>query len=453
MCGVVARLGKGDISESLKRLEHRGIRSKVKETRSGSIGHVRLPIVGLGEEFDQPISSSPWTIAFVGEILDYKETHPHFECDLQLVEELWRTSINGHTFGNHDGFWSIVAMDANSDTLHLLCDYLGQKPLYYRKDVPSAASEPDALLPMGPVSWDEVYFSAVRKWGYCPDLRRTPYNEIKHVLPGEYVVLYQNGFCVRDIVDPIIPIQCSEQDIANEIDAAVRRRVLSSDVPVAALVSGGVDSSIVYTLAMRYGYGDVVPYHTTSNGAVFDQDELRRATDLVHPEILNLSAPDVTLAEALAAFQEPIDLGSLTQQMALAKSIDERVCLTGDGADELFGGYGRASVYDSQYSDTFQELPAWHLPRLDRIMMKTCVEVRSPFLARGVVARALGLPWERRRNKNALREMFRDTVREEFLNAPKIPMKTTAVEMSPIEYREIVIAEFKRIKDGKVNFK
>jgi asparagine synthetase B (glutamine-hydrolysing) len=115
----------------------------------------------------------------------------------------------------------------------------------------------------------------------------------------------------------------------------------------------------------------------------------------------------------------------LRPQIALARAIGDKqtVCLTGDGADEGFGGYGRAMRYDSQGSDLFHELPAWHLVRLDRVMMRHRIEVRSPFLARQVVQIALGLPYEERRNKKILRDLFRDDLPPEIADQPKKPLR------------------------------
>lgn len=448
MCGVVARLGRIDRSfdEAVRRIEHRGIRTGVKSARCGAVGHARLPIVGLGEENDQPVAAMGWVIGFVGEILDYKETHPHLECDLPLVVEMWTTGR--HDFRSRDGFWGIAAIHIPTSTLHVLCDYLAQKPMYYRTDFPSAASEPAALLPFGPVTWDEIYFSAVRKWGYCPDLTRTPWQEVKHVLPGEYVKIHENGYCVRESYDPLTPQNMSEAALQAEVEKAVRRRLMSSDVPVAALVSGGLDSSIVYTLAAHYGF--VKAYHTTSSNGAFDPVERERAERLVLPPqefafVKTEWGHTDSVHSAVGTMQEPIDLGSLLPQLALSNAVTERVCLTGDGADELFGGYSRSIRYDSQASDIFHELPAWHLPRLDRVMMRQRIEVRSPFLARQVVRGAMGLPWDRRQDKVALREMFKGWLPDEYLRAPKVPMKRAEVERDTDGYRSDLIEIFKEL--------
>jgi asparagine synthetase B (glutamine-hydrolysing) len=263
MCGVVAVLGphRHALELALLLLSHRGIRHKITDCASGYVGHVRLPIVGLGEDNDQPMWQPPWLLGFVGELLDFRDLDPSAECDAPLVQDLWHKS-GPEGFTKRDGFWGIAAINQDTDELHVFCDYLAQKPMYYRTDVPSAASEINALRPFGPVTLDKIYLGAVIKWGYCPELERTPFCEIKHVLPGEHVVLSPDGSLSRRIADPLVPVGTPSHGLLyREMDNAVRRRMAATDVPVACLLSGGVDSAIVYTLAACYG--TVKPYYVS----------------------------------------------------------------------------------------------------------------------------------------------------------------------------------------------
>lgn len=445
MCGVVGALGATDeqMNEALEALQHRGIRSAIGSCSAGSIGHVRLPIVGLGQEHDQPMRRGDWLIGFVGELLDFREHNPAAECDAEVLADEWEAA-GPQALTVHDGFWGVIAIHEKMRVLHVVTDYLGQKPMYYRTDRAAAASELDALKAFGPVTLDKVYLSACIKWGYCPDVERTPYNEIKHVLPGEHVILGM-GRSFRKITDPIqeTAMTWSATHMRLEIEAAVKRRVLSSDVQTACLVSGGVDSAIVYTLAARHG--QPVPYFVISEKT--DDPEYLKAKSVINgvemPATMRVCRfDDVGIHEAMLIMQEPIDLGSLRPQIALSRAVKERVCLTGDGADELFGGYQRSQRYDSQYTDTFQELPAWHLPRLDRVMMRERIEVRSPFLARNVVRMALSLPHELRKDKIFLRQLFSDILPPSIAQAPKKALRTSEIEHDRENYSRALVQEF-----------
>lgn len=425
MCGVAASVGdrSGErVTRMTQRLSHRGIRSSVTELGGASVGHVRLPIVGVGEDHDQPVRRGPWTVAFVGEILDFRERDPLAECDVDLVADAWSES-GPEGFRELDGFWSVVAHDARDGTVHCLVDYLSQKPLYLRTDggLSAVASEPDALLDLGPVVLDRVYLGAVVRYGYCQETWRTPYEGVRRMTPGEYAVLGPEGLRSLRRVDVLDPVRGSDDDLRREVEAAVRRRVTSSDVSVACLLSGGLDSSIAYVLGSRHG--DLRAFHA-ENG---EREVCVRVTNRF--EDVALSTMD--LPTALSYHQEPIDLGSLVPQAALSDAVGRtgtRVCLTGDGADEVFGGYGRSLRYDSQASDVWHELVAWHLPRLDRVMMRNLVEVRSPFLARRVVRIGLGLPWSDRRDKSSLRRVFRGELPAGVADVVKRPLRTIEVE-------------------------
>lgn len=240
------------------------------------------------------------------------------------------------------------------------------------------------------------------------------------MLPGE-VATISAGQVSYERIDRVRPTVGSPGDLRDEIILAVRRRAISSDVPVACLVSGGLDSSITYTLARRYN--EITPYHV-ENG------ELEQCQSIA-PQAQIIPAGNVSLDRGLLYMQEPIDLGSLLPQVALSDAIGREgfhVALTGDGADELLSGYGRSYRYDSQSSDVWHELVAWHLPRLDRVMMRNRVEVRSPFLARRVVELSLGIPWSLRYKKRILREIFRGELPAKIIDAPKHPLKTAQIE-------------------------
>ncbi len=440
MCGVIASVGTGSadvVERGLKSMSYRGIRSRIVDLgRAGAMGHVRLPIVGVGEDNDQPVRVYPWTIGFVGEVFGFRELRPDLDCDLGLVVDRW-TERGPGGFIDLDGFWSVVAWDSRTERLHCLVDYLSQKPLYVRTDG-SRSTVASELRPLvaGSLSrpdLDRIYLSACVKWGYCPEAWRTPYVGIRRMLPGEYAVLSESGIERLEVVDPLSP---RSGDVAELVEEATRVRVLSSDVPVAALVSGGLDSAIVYTLASRYG--NVRAYHV-ENGEKDAYRQVCRGGVVVAME-------GVSVNRALDYHQEPVDLGSLIPQVAISDAVasagGERVCLTGDGADECFGGYARASRYDSQASDLFHELVAWHLLRLDRVMMRNRIEVRSPFLARRVVEAAMALPREQRIDKRVLRDSFRNMLPEGVADVPKRALRTSIVEGGREEWSRVLVEKF-----------
>jgi asparagine synthase (glutamine-hydrolysing) len=337
MCGVAAAVGQDaavQVHKMIDRMAHRGVRSKVEYGEDWAVGHVRLPVVGVGEEYDQPVKNALWTLAWVGEVLDFRERNPLAGCDTDLVVRSWSEGMH-QRFLAFDGFWSVVAYDSQAGGIHCLVDYLAQKPLYYRGVGKGfvVASEPDAVASVGRVDLDKIYLGACIKWGYCPEPRRTPYIGVWKTAPGDYLYLHPGYNPDVRRVDILQPAGLSIAGLREEIVRAVRRRVVSADVPVACLVSGGLDSSIVYTLAKRYG--DVKPYHV-ENG------EWGQCSK-VAPESKRINLTNAPVAsKCLDYIQEPIDLGSLVPQVALSDAVraagNEVVVLTGDGADELFGG-------------------------------------------------------------------------------------------------------------------
>jgi asparagine synthetase B (glutamine-hydrolysing) len=123
--------------------------------------------------------------------------------------------------------------------------------------------------------------------------------------------------------------------------------------------------------------------------------------------------------------------------------------LSGDGADELFGGYTRAKEYDSQYSDVFCELPFYHLPKLDRTMMRSTVELRPPFLAPSVIKHGLNTPYEERNGeKKRLKSEFGSIVPQPILDRDKHPLKTDEIRNDPMRQRLVNQSIWRDIDNG-----
>lgn len=439
MCGLVLTRDEKSARVALDAMPHRGLPGRARTQTVGpwTLGHVRLPIQGLTEKFDQPYQHEEWTIAFVGEIFNFREIDPGAESDVQVAARVW-TEDGPSGFKQFDGFWAFVAVDNRTFEAHVLTDYLAQKPLYVSRDECVVASEIRAVADV--IGWtvDPLFMSSVRKFGYHVG-NQSPVMGVEKISPSRHIVFDAGGRVTRDFVyDRLCP---TPRDIRSEIERAVERRLIS-DVPVCALSSGGLDSTIVVQIARRHA--DVRTYHVENGEAEFARE--------VSPGVVMIHTEDVSVEDALDANEGPQDLGSMIPQVALARALairGEHVVLSGDGADELFGGYRRSKEYDSQWSDVFEELVHYHLPRLDKVMMRSTIELRSPFLARGVVEGALALPREARTGKKILRELFSDIVPKNILERKKHPLKSQHVLSRGIEWSRHLCDVYEEILSEK----
>lgn len=466
MCGLIAILdwnaggwsssleATKAVDKGLKRMAYRGLPGRSLVIREGNtiIGHTRLPIINLDTSADQPMVVNGTVGAFVGEIFNYREINKvapsqgSYYVNLTYepksdTETLIKTFTDCGLEGFHqfDGFWAAIFVRRAIVTV--VTDYLSQKPLYFHKQSMMVASEPAALiaalkdrLPQPPL--DEVYFSNVLKWGYSPD-HRTPWDSIQQ-LPAGVALTYPPG-------PEIKPYWAWSQvptgdDLRAELTQAVKNRLVG-DRDVALLLSGGLDSTIIHQIiTQQLGLG-VRPFYVL-NGE--DNEYIKEVTK----DYFVLPLDETTVKEGVKAHQVPVDLGSMVPQLQLAKALRKRdfyVAMSGDGADELFGGYRRAQEYDSQMSDVFMELPFYHLPRLDRLMMNQTVELRCPFLAPQIMKLAMTLPYNVRTNKGYLRHAFKDLVPEKILNRVKHPLKSTAVVQGGVKYRQDLIDLWKEM--------
>jgi asparagine synthase (glutamine-hydrolysing) len=448
MCGLIAILNRQAggwdtssaekaINRGLQFMTRRGLpgRSGLFHHKRASIGHVRLPIIDLSTESDQPYHCGSAVYAFVGEIFNYQELTPNARSDTQMIGEMLYEK-RGNDFHKFDGFWSLVYIDENE--AYAITDYLNQKPLYFHQQSTLIASEPGAIVAAldKQLTRSAVYFSNVLKWGYDPT-GRTPYEEIAQLPAGHILAAGQEKFLAPYWDWSKVPYEANLEGLLIE---ATRNRLVG-ERPVGLLLSGGLDSTILFKILTEVLDHNVKVFHAENN----ESEYLEAALGSYPSQVLR--PPPVTMEEAVIAHQVPVDLGSMVPQLALAKALHKEgfyVAMSGDGADEAFGGYRRAKEYDSQGSDLFVELPYYHLPRLDRLMMAETVELRNPYLAPKVIRHAMALPWHRRQSKEALKDEFAHLVPSLIINRPKLPLKTQAVMAGGIRYRQEVVDTWNR---------
>lgn len=442
MCGINLCFGEEDVKLMNSQIDHRGVRSNYQRLAGKLfLGHVRLPIQGLSKEYDHPRRYDDLLGAFVGEIYNYKDLDPEAETDLDVLLSYYY-HLGEQAFNQFDGMWSAIIHNEYRTETHIFTDQLAKKPLYIREKPFAISSEIKALLPLGDNTFDDLYFSTVAKWGYCPG-NLTPFKEIRKIPRGTHIV-----FCpiTKRIVSQKRYIDFkpdSGLSLRESLQSAVKNRTVS-DVPISLLMSGGLDSTIIYYL-LREFKKDITIFHVDNDEAKYlDYIDFRQTDKLIK---INIDE-EYDLDHILSINEGPVDLGSLIPQTLLAKEISKHgfnVCLSGDGADELFGGYKRSKEYDSQYSDIYHELVHYHLPRLDKTMMAHTIELRCPFLSPEVISKALSLPYKDRINKHALKYDFRDLVPSEILKREKQPLRYRTEKLN----RHRLIEEYKSLMKKK----
>lgn len=415
-------------------------RSRVEAHGRTILGHVRLPIIGSGVENDQPLHYGGDVITFVGEIFNYKD----FDFEANSDTEVFATEILNsgvRSLYRFDGFWAATFCRPGVATF-VVTDYLSQKPLYFHEQSLLVSSEItpmlDALKTTPPL--DQVYFSNVLKWGYDPT-GRTPYQGIIQLPAGSVLKLSLGRLTLEKYWNwDQVPLEDSLQSLLCE--ATLGRLV--GDKEVGLLLSGGLDSTIVFKILTELLGRTPWVFHTQNREDGFLHSALNG-----YPATI-LESTGVTMDRALVAHQVPVDLGSVAPQLALAGAVRDQglnVVMTGDGADELFGGYRRALEYDSQASDVFVELPYYHHPRLDRLMMRKTVELRSPFMAPKVIKYALSLPRARRTAKEELKKVFGGIVPFDIIAREKLPLRDSGFSAT-VAHREFIISKWKDIFYG-----
>jgi len=447
MCGILIEFEHPKlVGKYLKKIKHRGTTSKTLQHNHIGFGHARLAIQGLDKKYDQPWVNDKEIILFNGEIFNYKELNPQFKSDILLLEE-------GFDVSTFDGFFAIVKYEKFSEKIKVWTDKLGQKQLFYRLSdgkITGICSEIKGLV-RAKDKPDYHYLAQVYKFGYSLS-DRTAVENIKRFLPGkEYTITRQQIVSVKNLIFDSKKL-CDEKKLYDMIDFSVRRRLVS-DVPVSFLFSGGIDSSIILHHLLKY-QRDIKVFTIKNN---VDYEYAKKLSELWGFELnyLDIKQPDYDKIHT--ANESAVDLGSVIPNYLLFEAIAKqkyKVVLSGDVADELFGGYKRMKEFDCQLSDINDELTHYHFPRLDKLSMAHTVELRCPYAALYLLDFALSLPYKERIGKKFLKDAYRGIIPDFIIDREKMPLKIDAIRDNKEEERHKLVKAweeklFKRLKNGK----
>jgi len=345
-------------------LRHRGPDGRAVLTNPGAvIGTERLRIIDLHERADQPFSApggQVWLEAN-GEIYNapqLRKRYPDYpfrsRSDVETILPLY-LEHGTKAVELLDGMFALAVWDHRTRVLILARDRAGEKPLFYARVGGEVlfASELQCMLrhPDLARDLDDVAVAEYLRLGYVPE-PRTMFRSIRRVPAGTFMRFSDEGVETVRYWDPagfaIEPRKPGEavRELQALVEQAVEKQVMS-DVPVGVFISGGLDSSILATLASKtIGVDRVHTFSAQFTEASYDESGdaaiLAKRMRTRHVPVLT---SEETLHEALEhvvhGVAEPIADPAILPTFLLARTARQhvKVILSGEGADELFGGY------------------------------------------------------------------------------------------------------------------
>jgi asparagine synthase (glutamine-hydrolysing) len=438
MCGIWAYLTRygmphSDIQrEYLKHLEARGPEQTNLIDLSGiQMGFTRLAINGLNPLGMQPFQNPSQDLAWMcnGEIYNAKELEGVYGesksgSDCEVIGNLWRSTLDPVAFARSlDGVFAVVIADLSNNRFVVARDPYGVRPLYYRNTKCGGmmfASERKALMFGSRASFNREIneFPPGKVWAF-------EWNE-KHGLIEEHYTYH---------TVPWIKMADSsnwKSQLKNALVAAVNKRLMT-ERPVAALLSGGVDSSLIAALVQRELKALGKPPLKTFSIGMPGSTDLKYAKMVAewigsdHTEVLTTANEMFEVIPEVIRDIESYDtttvrasVGNWMVAREIRRQTNCKVVFNGDGSDEIFGSYlyfYRApsdGAFEQESERLLKEISKYDVLRSDRSISSHGLEPRTPFLDKQFVAVARSLPTELRRptkdrcEKWALRTAFED---------------------------------------------
>ena len=413
-------------------LRHRGPDDEGVWTDAGAgvaLGHRRLSIIDLSPEGHQPMvsASQRYALSFNGELYNFEELRDELvarghafrgRSDTEvLLASCDEWGVDG-ALGRFNGMFAFALWDAGHRVLHLARDPLGEKPLYYGRLGAALlfASELRALRAHpgagAALEIDRDALSAYLRLNYVPaphsifrGVRKLPAGHVLTVRAGDrgappeprcYWSLHERVAKARAGGIPRI----TDEEATDRLDGLLRdsvRRRMHADVPLGAFLSGGIDSSTVVALMQAQSDRPVRTFTVGFDDRRLDESAHARAvarhlgTD--HTEIQLSPKAALDLVPRLPTiYDEPFADPSQLPTTAIAQVARQHVtvCLSGDGGDEVFGGYNRYTEGERAWR-LLGRVPRPARAAAGRALLATPGALRSRFLPPAKAQKLAGL--------------------------------------------------------------
>lgn len=430
MCGILITKGIGDKAHTgmAKYIGNRGIDLSEKNIGELTISHSRLALQSNSQP--QPIKDSVGNYLYlIGE--DYEEYDDENTSSVGEIENLyarlWHTK-------NWYFDWEGSLLSIQESGIQIFIDPLRKRPLFYYSDpqrkIFIISSDFKVFMELrfpidDPIN--ENYMGIIQRQGFTYN-NETPINGVTILKPGETLIT-NYGYIVFNKPPPKVPIikeevvklsYLLEIEIEKAVYNRIRRRTQSKSFGI--LLSGGTDSTYLASIIGNLIQKKKLNYDSINAICLIDlcnTEERNNISNLLRRYPIfkfitrNFYPNYISYNDMIRYFGFPVDLGSVAPQIAMSDAIpglrkndrDLYVFLTGDGADEFFGGYKRNQLYDSRYYDIFTELIHYHNIRLDQIPFNNTIELRTPFQALPLLKYVLGMPYKERKNKSLFRAL------------------------------------------------